>query len=503
MSTFPNVRLSVRGANPWPGLLAGLLLLSFLAGPAVGATAANFVIPAGTSGYTFNGTTQGVQPGQVIELAAGVHGPRRFSNIAGTASQPVIIRSATNGQAIIRRVNPSIGGFVFEIRASRHFVIDGSNISTSASGHPYGIKIMYASNATAENMDAPSVFLKTSGDIVTPQVFNNCSDFAIRYVAVDGGWPTYSSNGIGIHTNDARFKAADFPGAWQQGILIEHNLVLNVEGEGLYIGPNYYEGGIPLRNIEIRHNRIEHTGWDGLQVKSVLEGRNSIHHNHLRNVGADSGTEDAAQLSGLSIIDGSGEIYNNYVERAGDTGIKHRIADVPSSFGPLSVRIFNNVVVDAGVIGLLSKYGITSGGDNTSRAGLETARAQPMIFNNTIVRSRGIGIGISSNAAPGGYVRDNIIADAGSSAISAPTSVSSTNNLVSTVPNVEFVNATALDFRLLGSSSARDSGGSTYPLFDFDDVARPQDGKADRGAFEYRAADAPSFPNPPEPVLVE
>ena len=362
---------------------------------------------------------------------------------------------------------------------------------------------MYASGATADNKDGPSIFLKTSGDTVTPQVFNNCSDFSIRFVEINGGWPTYSSDGIGINTNDPQFRAADYPDAWQQNILIEHNLVHNVEGEGLYIGTNYYDSPVPLRNIEIRRNRVENTNWDGIQMKSAVAGKNLIHDNVLRNVGSDSSVNGRGQIFGLSLLDGSGEIYNNYVERSGDTGIQHWIADLPSSFGPQSARIFNNVVVDAGVVGLTSRNGISVGSAAASRAGVATAPVLSMIYNNTIVRPRGNGVNVNSRAAPGGWVRDNIIVDAGSSPINALTSVSITNNVVGHASSLGFSDVAGLDFRLTQNSPARNSGSAEYPAFDFDNVARPQDGRADQGAFEYRAAGAPVPPDAPGQITVD
>lgn len=503
MSTFPNVRPYLPGGNRWPDLLAGLLLISFLAGPAAGATAANFVIPAGTASYTFNGATQGVQPGQVIELAAGVHGPRTFRNIVGTASQPVIIRSAAGGQAVVRRGDPASGGFVFGIRASRHFVLDGGNISTTVSGYPYGIKIMYASNATATSQDAPSAFLKTMGDTTTPQVFNNCSDFSIRHVEIDGGWPTHASDGIGITTNDHQFKAINYPGARQENIVIEHTFVHNTQGEGYYIGPNYYGGGVPLRNVDIRHNVVSDTAWDGIQLKSPIEGDNRIHHNYVRNVGRESDPASQGEIFGISLLDGSGDIYNNFVESSGDTAIQHWIPDLPSSFGAQRARIYNNVVIDPGVIGLTARNGISSGGSATNRVGEATASTFPIIVNNTIVRANGWAISISASAA-GGSIKDNIIVDAVAGAIKAPATVTINNNLIGKVSDVGFVDPPANNYRLASHSVARNTGinEAESPQFDFDDLPRPQDIAPDRGAFEFRSESDRNSPAPPQEMTV-
>ena len=89
----------------------------------------------------------------------------------------------------------------------------------------------------------------------------------IRGVEVDGKWPSLSKDGIGIDVNDHAIDAASNPGVWREGLLIEYNYVHNTEGEGVYIGPNYPQGDLPLRNIEIRNNVVEDTGWDGINLK--------------------------------------------------------------------------------------------------------------------------------------------------------------------------------------------------------------------------------------------
>ena len=55
--------------------------------------------------------------------------------------------------------------------------------------------------------------------------------------------------------------------------------------EGMYIGPNYPDGDLPLRNVEIRYNRVEDTGCEGISTKSMWAGNNSIHHNVVRRAG--------------------------------------------------------------------------------------------------------------------------------------------------------------------------------------------------------------------------
>ncbi len=56
----------------------------------------------------------------------------------------------------------------------------------------------------------------------------------------------------------------------------------------MYVGPNYSDGDLPLRNIEIRNNLVEDTGWEGINTKSMWAGDNRIHHNVVRRAGKNS-----------------------------------------------------------------------------------------------------------------------------------------------------------------------------------------------------------------------
>ena len=470
------------------GLLVGVTYL-------FPAWAAVFSIPATQSGSVFDGQSKGVRPGDTIEIAAGIHGPITFRNIVGSADNPVTIQSAVNGQAIIRRSAPASGGFVFKIEASSHFIVDGSNLKPGNAGYPHGIKIMYASGATSANKDSPTAFLKTSGS--GQSTFNNCSNFTIRSIQIDGGWPQFSSDGIGISTNDHQFSSSEFPGARQENIVIEHSDIRNVEGEGMYIGPNYYKGTVPLKNIIIRHNNVENTGWDGIQMKSAIEGVNMIHHNTLKRVGAATTGKIQGEIFGISMLDGPGKIYNNYVERSGDTAIQHWLPDLPASFGPQAVEIYNNVIVDAGITGATGSQGISSGHAPQNRAGQPTADTSPRIYHNTIIRPRGWGIAVGSVSSKDAFVSDNIIVDAAEGPLKVPSNVVSSNNQVGEITRMQFRNPDALDFRLSATSPARNASGDRFPRHDFDGVARPMDGRADQGAFEYSTESDAARPAPP------
>jgi len=108
----------------------------------------------------------------------------------------------------------------------------------------------------------------------------------------------------------------------------------------------------------------------------------------------------------------------------------------------------------------------------------------PYIYNNTIVGSRQNGIKLSEYVGPG-FVRDNIVAGAGSNvAIDVPYFIQLTNNRDGAVTQFGFQDPTRLDFHLGFTSSAWNQGSAEFPPTDFDDEARPRDGAPDPGAFE-------------------
>jgi hypothetical protein len=429
------------------------------------AVAADHRVSAGADKFSCSST----RPGDTITLASGTRGPLTIHNCKGTASNPIIIRNDPQGSGptIIRRQGGSHGGFVFSCNSCTGVEIDGSYKWRGApSGKTYGIKL------TMSGSKGPTAFLRLGG----------LSRFVtVRNVEVDGTWPGVS-NGVGMFINDHKVKRSS--GQWREGILLEHNYVHNVAREGLYVGPNYNEGAVPLRNIEIRYNRVEEIGWEGINTKSMWSGQNSIHHNVVRRTGLNtSNSKKRSQYSGISNTSGTVEIYNNWVESTGQHGIQVWTQEGPRASegrGPFDVQIWNNVVVNAGGLWrpfMQDSFGISVGAQN----GME--KPIPHVYNNTIVNSRQTGINLSGDVG-GGLVRDNVIAGAGGSPVRAPAFVNLINNRTGSVSQMSFVDAGRSNFRPSNNSPARNQGSDVFPRIDFDGVTRPKEGKSDQGAYE-------------------
>lgn len=440
-----------------------------MAGACSAAVAANHTISSSMSTFECNS----VKPGDTITLPAGTRGPLRIRSCSGTQANPIVIRNDPSGTspAVIQSTSTNAAGFVLQCEDCVGVEIDGSaKWKGAAAGKTYGIKLTISSGKS------PSAFLKMAG---------KSRLFAIRNVEIDGRWPGGSNNGSGINVNDQAIKRSANPGLWREKILIEDNYIHDVAKEGMYVGPNFSAGGLPLRDIVIRNNLVEDTGWDGINTKSMWSGDNRIHHNVVRRAGKNQSFKNMpSQYSGIMNMGGTVKIYNNWVEATGQHGIGVWVQGGPKpseNKGPFEAQIWNNVIIDAGLLWksfMNASFGINVGAEN----GVE--RPLPSIYNNTVIGSRQRGINVGNNAGAG-VVRDNIVAGTGGNpVISAPSQVELLNNRVGSVAQIEFVDPSRKNYRLKSSSPARNEATNGFPPTDHGDVPRPKEGAADQGAFE-------------------
>ena len=466
--------------------LGWLLLASTLVAAVGSAFAAERVISPGTDVFECGN----IDPGDVLTLPSGTRGELTIRNCKATAANPIVVRNDPrgNGPTIIRRSGGSSGGFLFSCNTCIGVVIDGSYKWQGApSGKTYGIQI------TMTGGGAPTSFMKIGG----------LSRFVtVRNVEIDGKWPAIAKSGAGVRLNDLQIRRSAYPGLWREGILFEDNYIHDVANEGMYIGANYSDGDLPLRDIEIRNNRVEDIGWEAINTKSMWVGDNRIHHNVVRRAGKNGTSSKPTQYSGINNASGTVKIYNNWIERTGQNGIVQWTSRGPSKAegkGPFDTYIWNNVIVDAGAL-----YRTYMNGANGINIGAKDGLEEPnaYVYSNTIVNARQSGIRASGNVG-GGFIRDNIVAGAAEAPISASSVVQQANNRVGSVDQMGFVDSSTKNFRLKSDSAARNQGTNQYPDTDYDDVVRPQDGTPDQGAFEYEQGGAvASKPNAPSSLVV-
>ena len=435
-------------------------------------SAPDYPISSGTSTYD----AVGVPPGSTITIPSGTRGKLTIKNAQGTSGNRITIRGPSTGQAIIRRSSPASGNFILLLWNCAHVTVDGSTSSDAPlanDGKRHSIKIMHASSGTT---DAPTAFLKFRGN-TGGSTYTNCHDITIKQIEIDGGWPSNAADGIGIMTNDNAILAASFPGQFQENIIIEHCYIQRCQGEGMYIGNNPYDLCVPLKNITIRYNYAEDCGWNFCNPKSWYEGTNLVHDNISKRCGSEA---HAQQAAGMAFICCKADIYNNWIEDAGEQGIKSwnggAGAPTTATYSSFALNIYNNVIIGSGQ--LFSEDGI----DIMCDAGYTPPLAH--IYNNTVVDSAAAGIKIGSNVSSSSWVRNNIVLNSGGSAIDDGPGASSDNTTTGN-PATIFTNYAADDYTLAAAIAASGTVGVDIAATDYAGTARPQGATSDRGAYEH------------------
>ena len=432
----------------------------------------NFNISTGTSSINCN--SLGVSPGDTITLLGTSRGKLLIQNCVGTANSPIVIRNDTTAAGPL--VISGSSGYIFEIRNSRYFTIDGTGAWSGSSGTCSGL-LSWPTVGTPGTCGIQIRPSSSTGDLV-PR--GDTRFFTVKGVETDGG-----NLGFQFHDHsriDSGYPYTSFADAeqWQEGVVIYDNYTHDTNNSCMYLGQNYAsssEDEWKLRDWEVSYNRVDDCGMDGIKLKACWGDVDEclVHHNYITDIGLSrASTSVGATDHCIFIWEGNGKAYNNFCGRNtqsvnGRAGINARTANIPSSFGSLSAIIYNNVVVDTA--GPCIQVGRDSGAPNMV----------PTVYNNTVSSCGGSGIQIASSIS-GGVVRDNIAAG---ESLSIGGSTANTNNRTGSVASQNFVNAASDNFRLTASSPARNSGTTGAPATDYDDVSRPREGTDDQGAFEY------------------
>lgn len=265
-------------------------------------------------------------------------------------------------------------------------------------------------------------------------------------------------------------------------------------GEGIYFGYTFYNGhdidcggvtttvyGHEIEGVRIYNNVIDHTAWDGMQLGSATKDV-EVYNNRITNYAY---LNEQFQNSGLQIgLGTTGRYYNNYISNgAGGSGNAIRVN------GRGDIRIYNNLVVDAGAYGIYSDDRVDPSNPIYDGQGNH-------FDNNTFINPALGGIMAYNEQTTGNTVKNNLLVIP--SATDSKTYINSipgsdwaiSNNLTTTdIHYPGFVNAAGGNYRLTSGSPAVDAGAdltSSGITFDKDNATRPYNGTFDIGAFEYR-----------------
>lgn len=347
--------------------------------------------------------------------------------------------------------------------------------------------------------------------------FDTCSWIKMQGVAATGSYGFLISNinaGISIGGLSTCIEVAGFEimnAAWtgivaktdpdcsflstrghyvMRNISIHDNYLHDIANEGMYIGHSYYNGYTIqcngkdtivyphlIRGLKVYNNKVESTGWDGIQVSSS-DSACQVNNNYIYH---DSQAELFGQMSGFLLGGGSScDCYSNFIKDGKGDGI--------DELGLGGNYIYNNLIVRPGqsLSGASGKHGIFIGMQSPA-----AGKGYHLVFN-TIISPKTNGIDFRSTAAVNSEASDNIITSPGSGGsyikTASGTSLAQLDNLlVATTAEVKFINPSADNYDLQPSSPAVNKASSVTGLVLNSDILgrwRPWPWKYDIGAYE-------------------
>jgi hypothetical protein len=354
---------------------------------------------------------------------------------------------------------------------------------------------MYSEGATIASKEGYTSMVKFNSANSTSPATDNCT---FTNFEIDCGWNQTASlsvqtGGIAMQTNDNGVQRSNNPGEFQENMKFLNFRIVNAEGEGMYVGPNFANGAIPLRNIEIAYGITDMTGSDGINGKSWWEGVNSVHDCVVTRSARNTNPPDTP--GSISIASGKADVYNCIVEEGGivggpannGSGIKFYVQNGPTAnvsfqgYGPYSVfecNIYNCATARAVVA-----HGISLGG----QPGMVPIRAK--ISGCTSVDNAKDGLATGSTTASGGFIK-NCIAVGNGTNVSAGGGTTNTSNLTTGTSSTLLTDPSNSDYHLTvsgGTSALGCSGtrGTDYPILDLDGTTRPATAaNAHKGAYE-------------------
>ncbi len=457
-----------------------------------GADGCDHVISTDVS--TANGRTNysSVSPGDTVCIVAGTRNYLTLRNFEGTPEEPITFINY-GGQVVINGTRNSHG---ILIQNSRYFHLTG----TGHAGTEYGFKIIFSYAVGVQitnkstNLEVDHIEISGVPIIgIMAKTEGVCSDGSTNDFDYDGDG--YYEGDLDDVVNQSNFV--------QRETVLHHNYVHDVGTEGFYVGSSFYSRekwvsctsgwekvyNPVLTGVYIYNNRVEDTGWDGIQVGSAIE-RCGIHHNQIYR---DSQEVEQDQESGIMNNPGSVcDIYNNFIKDGGGPGMYVQ--------GNGQNRIYNNVIVNPGQNG--------KGFDGITIATGSNSGNSTFIWDNTVVNPYDYGINFHNDSGSQNRIQNNIVVDPEGRYVGTGgrTNVIVSDNLgYQNVSEVGFTAPTADDYSIQAYSPAVDAGinlSSEGISVDYRDERRPQGGAYDIGAYELvpEEANTPTPTNTPSPT---
>ncbi|MCF8230660.1 MAG: T9SS type A sorting domain-containing protein [Bacteroidales bacterium] len=429
----------------------------------------DITIPSETN--LVDGNDYDFQPGDVICLEGGEKPYLLLRNIdpEGNFNQPVTFRNH-NGEVTFDTDHY----YGISISNCNNIVLSGNGDDD----YTYGIKILRVANGTGLSI----------GDLSSKVEVRGIEISNTNYAGLISKTDPFCENGQIKGTRE------DFI---QEDIIIHDNYIHHTGTEGMYIGSSKYLQGFDVEcngdtqhvlphvnsGVQVYDNRVEYTGWDGIQVSSAVDNCD-IYGNDI-----DHDSEEAAynQMSGMLIGTASVcDCYNNKIIDGKGDGM-----DI---LGAGNQKIYNNLIVNAG-----QRY---DGSGNDNKHGIYSAHlytfdgAYMYYYNNTIINPRTYGISHRNDQLESSRAYNNVVIDPGAyedegdeayihlSSESIPMDMKN-NYFGQNVNTAGFDQPENNNFDLQVNSSLVNAGRSIGGInFDIENRTRPHAGGMDIGAYE-------------------
>ncbi|HEV8083368.1 MAG TPA: choice-of-anchor Q domain-containing protein, partial [Chitinophagaceae bacterium] len=431
------------------------------------------MIPVAADGgiYFFNNNF--LQPGDTGCIQSGTYPYISLSGIVGTQAQPITIINC-GGQVLNTGNNGQ--SYCYRIVNSRYFKFTGTGVT----GVKYGFKAYWNGGFTGVGLS----------------VKDSTSDYEIDHFEAQK-----VQNGFLCKIDPYDCE----PGTWSTGWTIKNisfhdNYVHNTTGEGYYIintaatatvndctGKSITVEPVKANGVKVYNNISDSTGWDGIQVAASANAE--IYNNKVSNYGlANLGSQQAGIILGGK---SNGSVYNNSINSGTGEGLE--------IYGTGSVKIYNNVISNAGWDGTSSKQDAIAIDDRPQPYNLYGG-LQAFVINNTVVNAGRNAVHIYNSygtMAGGNKINNNLLVKPNNTSpydnpyanIDGNTVVDTSKNIrLAVISSAGFFNSNLNDYHILSTSPAIDKGlnASSYGITtDYDGISRPQGAAFDAGAFEY------------------
>ncbi|MDT0622484.1 T9SS type A sorting domain-containing protein [Croceitalea vernalis] len=300
------------------------------------------------------------EPGNIICIPSGTYAGIEFIGFKGSSDNPLTVTNC-NGLVVINEALKS--GITFRDSSFLRFTGTGSQ------SVEYGFRIEDITGPGSIGVEITDL----SSDIELDHLDILNTDFAGIMAKSDANCnnlDSWRSNGYVM-----------------KNINIHHNYIHHTGGEGIYLGStqsNLYTtntvcDGVEifdhwLENINVHDNILENIAWDGIQVNLSRKG-GFIYNNSITNYGTEN---RAFQNFAMSIGTGEYQIFNNQLINPEDghgQGIQ-----VLSAFS--GTKLFNNLIINPNFHGIFIH----------NRNSFESSEVGYYVLNNTIIKPELSGI---------------------------------------------------------------------------------------------------------------